>query len=233
MIRIATASIISFLFFSSLLIWAQNSPKDQVLSKADPLSGSQNLYVEKGTSMAELHAVPEKIRSLEKSVSQWSQNSNDKKLEAQLRQQINALLNLSEVAKKALGVHWKNIETKPELKQEYVQLFSKLVEDDYIKKLSKLKNIKFGFVFLKPMLKSKNMTSIRIVDDNTDAVALLFFDPEWNKIVEVELDSTLLSEFYGQSFLRIIRKADNPDAGLSTLVTAMKRQMERSRVAKL
>ncbi|PIR23964.1 MAG: hypothetical protein COV44_00040 [Deltaproteobacteria bacterium CG11_big_fil_rev_8_21_14_0_20_45_16] len=231
MFRVAIACIISILVSSQ--VWAQNSPKDKVLSRADILSGSQILYVEKGASTADLHAVPEKIRILEKSILQWSQNSKDKKLEAQVRLQINALLNLSEVAKKALGVHWKNIETKPELKQEYVLLFSKLVEDDYMTKLSKLKNIKFGFVFLKPMLKSKNMTSIRIVDDKTDAVALLFFDSEWNKIVEAELDSTLLSEFYGQSFLRIIRKADNPDAGLSTLVTAMKRRMEQSIAAKL
>lgn len=237
--------IFSFLFlsFSAWSLKAQTLSTGNSLSsgskneiKAKPIAGSAILSstfeVKPGTGASFL---VEKLVQLEKLVGKDFDSLKGKELAAkneEIRKLVGQVLDLDRLAKRALIAYWdklgemKNADVK---KKEYLSLFKRLVEENYLEKAKGYVSGKYKI----PLIGESKKASYEIVEgkiEQTDVDLLVQFkilkENEKYKVVDVKLDETSLESTYRGSFNRIIRKEDGITKGFDELIRVMKKRLE-------
>lgn len=237
--------IFSFLFlsFSAGSVSAQTLSTGNSLSsgsktvvKAKPIAGSSILSstfeVKPGTGAAFL---VEKLLLLEQMVGKDFDSLKGKELAAkneEIRKLVGQVLDLDRLAKRALIAYWDKLgemKNADEKKKEYLSLFKRLVEENYLEKAKGYVGGKYKI----PLVSETKKAPYELVEgkiEQSDVDLLIQFkilkENEKYKVVDVKLDETSLESTYRGSFNRIIRKQDGMTKGFDELIRVMKKRLE-------
>jgi len=122
----------------------------------------------------------------------------------QLRQAISSRFDFAEMARRSLGSQWRRI--GPKEQEEFVRLFTDLLERAYIDRIEGYSDEKFAYV---REILDKNYAEVnsRIVTHNGDEFSLnykvLLKNGEW-KVYDVVVENISLVNNYRSQFIRII-----------------------------
>jgi phospholipid transport system substrate-binding protein len=141
----------------------------------------------------------------------------------QLRQIVAQSFDFTEMAKSAMGYHWKDL--TPAQKDEFSKVFSTFIEDSYLGKLNDYKGQQVVF------LSSKNVDSpdyaqvnTQIVQPGKDPIALNFrlerAGNDW-KVYDVTVDAISIIANYRNQFNRVMN-----NQGYATLIGDLKSKQQ-------
>ncbi len=135
-----------------------------------------------------------------------------------LRQIVSSTFDFTEMAKSALGYHWKQI--TPDQQQEFTNVFISFIEDSYLSKINDYKGQQV--TFLKATAESPQEAQINtdIVQQGKDPIhvnyRLLQKDGAW-KIYDVTVDAISIIANYRNQFNRVMN-----NKGYDTLISDLK-----------
>jgi phospholipid transport system substrate-binding protein len=143
---------------------------------------------------------------------------------AKIRQAVLQRFGFEEMAQRAMGVHWRKL--TPEQKQEFVPLFSDLLERSYINKIEGYGGSKENIRYTKESVDKDGyaavLTEIVTRDLNVEVeYRLLQRDGEWN-VYDVVIEGVSLVNNYRTQFNKIIRQES-----YEALVKQMKQKLEQ------
>lgn len=135
---------------------------------------------------------------------QLKSSAKTKERRDQLRQVISSRFDFTEMARRSLGSQWRRL--GPKEQQEFVRLFTDLLERAYIDRIEGYSDEKFAYV---REILDKNYAEVnsRIVTHNGDEFSLnykvVLKDGEW-KVYDVVVENISLVNNYRSQFTRII-----------------------------
>lgn len=155
-------------------------------------------------------------------VSNEELKKDEKKAErrALLRKIIGGKFNYSEMSRRALSKHWKKI--TPEEKKEFIELFGKLLENSYTKKIESYTNEKILYIEEKVR---KNVALVKtIIEKGDDKIPvnykLIKLANEW-MVYDFIVEGVSLIKNYRSQFKKIIHKSS-----FQELVKKLKKKVE-------
>lgn len=136
-----------------------------------------------------------------------------------LRQIVASTFDFTEMAKSALGYHWKQI--TPAQQQEFTQAFVAFIEDSYLSKINDYRGQQVAFLGMRNDGPQYAQVNTDIVQPNgKDAIhvnyRLLQKDGTW-KIYDVTVDSISIIANYRNQFNRVMN-----NSGYDTLINDLK-----------
>jgi phospholipid transport system substrate-binding protein len=142
----------------------------------------------------------------------------------QLRQIVGQSFDFTEMAKSAMGYHWKDL--TPAQRDEFTKVFITFIEDSYLGKLNDYKGQQVVF------LSSRNVDSpdyaqvnTQIVQQGKDPIALNFrlerAGNDW-KVYDVTVDAISIIANYRNQFNRVMN-----NSGYQTLITDLKNKQQQ------
>jgi phospholipid transport system substrate-binding protein len=135
-----------------------------------------------------------------------------------LRQIVSGTFDFTEMARSALGYHWKQI--SPAQQQEFTQTFVAFIQDSYLSKINDYRGQQVQFLGARNDGAEYNQVNTDIVQDGKDPVhvnyRLLQKNGNW-KIYDVNIDSISIIANYRNQFNRVMN-----NKGYDTLINDLK-----------
>ncbi len=138
----------------------------------------------------------------------------------QLRQIVNATFDFKEMARSALGYHWRQI--TPDQQQEFTNAFVAFIQDSYLGKINEYTNQQVQFVTTKSLGQGYAQVNTDIVKPggNGDAIKVNYLleqeGSSW-KIYDVTVDAISIIANYRNQFNRVMN-----NQGYDTLIKDLK-----------
>jgi phospholipid transport system substrate-binding protein len=140
--------------------------------------------------------------------------------QGQLRQIVAASFDFKEMARSALGYHWRQL--TPAQQDEFTQTFVAFIEDSYLSKLNEFTNQQVEFVTTKSLGQGYAQVNSNIVkpgstEDPTKLDFLLEQEGSTWKIYDVKVDAISIIANYRNQFNRVMN-----NKGYDTLINDLK-----------
>lgn len=158
--------------------------------------------------------------------------AEQKSRDIKIREFVVRAVDLDRLAKRALVAYWDELsETQAGLKRRgrYVELFKKLVEENYLEKTRVYMNGKYQIPLTKETKQRKfDVVEAKILKSDVDLIVAFRLLPVGDsfKIVDVKLDETSLEASYRGSFNRIIRQKNGLAEGMPELLRVMEKRLK-------
>jgi phospholipid transport system substrate-binding protein len=140
----------------------------------------------------------------------------------QLRQIVAQSFDFKEMAKSAMGYHWKAL--SPEQRDEFTKVFVTFVEDSYLGKLNDYKGQNVMFVSSRNEGSDYAQVNTQIVQQDKDPVQLNFrlerVGNDW-KVYDVTVDAISIIANYRNQFNRVMN-----NQGYKTLISDLKSKQQ-------
>lgn len=153
-------------------------------------------------------------------------SAEERKRDEKIKKIIDELLDFDALSRKALGKHWK--ERTEEEKKEFVELFRKLLQKNYLKQVHEKSNYEVIYdgeevegnkAVVNTTIKAKNKEG---EEAETSLVYKLHRKGSRWLVYDIETDEVSLIQNYRSQFARIINKD-----GYLTLINKMKKKIEQ------